>query len=106
MQPKLRGALLSRSGVPAPSTTSVAASPRAFFLQNDVSDVFICNNTINSFTSAVVQNESSCGGRSCPVTPLSNRRLTVRGNLFTNNPAIAFLGSGDSQAVEYNSFDR
>ena len=83
-----------------------AASPRAFFLQNDVSDVFICNNTINSFTSAVVQNESSCGGRSCPVTPLSNRRLTVRGNLFTNNPAIAFLGSGDSQAVEYNSFDR
>jgi len=80
------------------------AAPRAFLVYNDVSDVFICNNTINSFTSAVIQNESSCGG-SCPATPAPNRRLTVRGNLFTNNPAIAFLGSGDSQVVEYNYFD-
>ena len=72
-------------------------SNELFFLWNAAHDVTIANNTIDSF-SLPIDNENQ-------TSATSNTNVTVTGNNITNSSVMGFLGGGNNQVLSYNYFE-
>jgi len=84
---------------------------------NDVSDISMCNLTINAFSSGVYVAGSNNGGTVtgyCTgsgslgdpyVCPGQQARISLRGSTITNNAQMGYLGGCDQCSVQYNHFE-
>jgi hypothetical protein len=72
------------------------------FVYNDVTDVTLCNVTLNGFRLGINIQGSNPPG---PGSDGRNARFTLRGSRVTNITDIGWLGSCNDCVVEYNLFD-
>jgi hypothetical protein len=80
------------------------------FLDNDVSDVFVCGVTFNgmsqtgSYFGGAGMFPSGCYSPGPPVVDTCpwQRRITYQGNLFSNIALMGFFGYGESININYN----
>jgi hypothetical protein len=90
------------------------SSSEGIFLYNDLSDVFICNNTVNGTSAGILLDggqpnpPASCYSVGPPIVdtcPLQ-RRITVQGNTFTNIATMGFYGLGISININSNYWEK
>jgi hypothetical protein len=90
-----------------------ATNSTGLFLYNDLSDVFLCNLTVNGTGAGILLDGGANPPAGCysPGPPIVNtcplqRRITIQGNTFTNIAAMGFFGYGVSIDLNYNYWEK